>query len=461
LKHILDDAPAFITGSMGGAASQQESKSLMDTLLGPLCAAPAPAPAPTPGEVSEEWTPERTATLQTVYLIVNLEGYRRGAEQLVSAYGEPVFISLMTELYPILFDPFVALLRHPKVDTGTFLEVILATLGRVLEVADNKVIPRSQKLHLWAAELDKAEEILLDTVRQAMEWDYAQWYEGLQWGLTALNSATSLQFEQLTQRLVGQLSPEQLASLWEEVNKLLRQCSQHRPSYEPGALTQVQPDLMPTAFLLLDEFSKIAHDNFTHARKSARKQRRTFDRSKEKLQQPRAVPSSGWSLGTPVQHIKVLAGEQDKYGMLEKLGFKRINAARNTEYAMPWDNSQATAVSIWTKHGPADEHHSKWAVPPLTSIVLVSDAALEDEAKRMGFTLLPVDLSPSYNASSYTGPKVLVGYKRGEPNMPPIRTIQHLTDDAGETVVPPDHHVLQCELWQGTSVRIAYAYCPE
>lgn len=79
----------------------------------------------------------------------------------------------------------------------------------------------------------------------------------------------------------------------------------------------------------------------------------------------------------------------------------------------------------------------------------------------MDFTLLPVDLSPSYNASSYTGPKVLIGYKRGEPNTPPIRTIQHLTDDAGETVVPPDHHVLQCELRQGTSVRIAYAYCPE
>ena len=97
--------------------------------------------------MSEEWTPERTATLQTVYLIVNLEGYRRGAEQLVSAYGEPVFISLMTELYPILFAPFVALLRHPKVDTGIFLEVIFATLGRVLEVADNKVMPRSQKLH--------------------------------------------------------------------------------------------------------------------------------------------------------------------------------------------------------------------------------------------------------------------------------------------------------------------------
>mmetsp|Transcript_16036 Transcript_16036/g.29217 ORF Transcript_16036/g.29217 Transcript_16036/m.29217 type:complete len:80 (-) Transcript_16036:713-952(-) len=79
----------------------------------------------------------------------------------------------------------------------------------------------------------------------------------------------------------------------------------------------------------------------------------------------------------------------------------------------------------------------------------------------MGFTLLPVDLSPSYQVSSYTGPKVLLGYKRGELNMPPIRTIQHVTDDGGEAALPPDHHVLQCDLWQGTSVRLLYAYCRE
>merc|ERR1711998_23658 len=449
LRAIHDKAPALV--NMPATAQQT---GFVERLLGPLAGlGKAGGSHVACGAQRSELSEDRL--LQTVHLIVNLEGYRRGAEQLVGAYGETTFKRLVTELYPVLFDPFVAVLCNSQVDGARFLELLFGSIGQILDIAAEGSLTRSQKLQLWAAQLDVLEDVILDTVRQAVTCDVPLWYDGMSWGAMTLATSQSLEFEHVTHRLMTSRNTTARQRIWSEVDSLLNQCSQRRPSYIPGSLSKVSIDTMTASAELIEEFQGIAHQNFTRSVKQATRKRKP----------PRCISIAGAlacagdmrdspNPNVPLQHIKVLGGDGGKYKVLEAAGFRRIDGGGEASLFALHQNGISTSASIWTKAGPADQHPKDWAVLPITSLVLVAGDAAATEARSMGYTLLSVDLSPTYQMSGTLTGRIYLGYKRGEKGIPYIAQVKLVGDQT--PIEETDEH-LRCDLWPtGTSITIAY-----
>ena len=91
---------------------------------------------------------------------------------------------------------------------------------------------------------------------------------------------------------------------------------------------------------------------------------------------------------------------------------------------------------------------------PITSLVLVAGDAAATEARSMGYTLLSVDLSPTYQMSGTLTGRIYLGYKRGEKGIPYIAQVKLVGEQT--PIEETDEH-LRCDLWPtGTSITIAY-----
>ena len=127
----------------------------------------------------------------------------------------------------------------------------------------------------------------------------------------------------------------------------------------------------------------------------------------------------------PIQHIKVInlrstptccatLNDYMKFSRVDdasEASQRNLGTAESPMYGANGsmhNRGLATDVSIWIKRGPAQPPWPRWEVPPITSITLVlGDAA---SAREAGFTLVPIDISPSFHTSMLMG-SLLLGYR--------------------------------------------------
>ena len=134
--------------------------------------------------------------------------------------------------------------------------------------------------------------------------------------------------------------------------------------------------------------------------------------------------STGLAVPAPLQHLKVvdssttpiclnLIGDFMKFERLHD-GSEDIHANSTLSNSMfgtthsLHNRGLATHLSIWSKRGPANILWSRWDVPPITSITVILGDAVS--ARQAGYTIIPIDLSPSFHTSMLMG-SLLLGYR--------------------------------------------------
>lgn len=465
---------------MKGGGPSRHGTTAADPGLLPMETDQPPSPANDAGSVSStprvKLTPDQTADLETVFLIINLEGYRRGAEQLVDAYGEVVFTSLVKELYSTLLDPFVELFRHPSVDIAGFLEVLFSACHNILGTSMTPGLDQASKTRAWAAQLHRVEEVLFALVRQAISHDFALWAEMMKWAAVRLEASKALRLDEAAAHAVNELSADTRAQLWREIDALLPQCSQRRPLYQPGSLssTQLESGTLPCVRALLKSFRRHAYARISAARRRCCRYVTaaaaptlaafggTFGAGAGLLQpmaQPALSPSVSMSDDeVPLQHIKVVVHDPVESAMLETSGFVRVDGA-DTRAAPAFGRSMGGNLSIWVKRGPTDQPVEAWAVAPLTSLVLVADQASARAAQQAGVTVLAPDLNPAFHSLGLAG-KLQLGYRRGEPDQVPIRRVELLSAQDDRQPQGPREFALFCQSSMFRSaIRIVVTRC--
>lgn len=434
LATVVQEAPQLVE-----QARQQPSTSLLDSLWGaptqldpqpnPHLPSPSPIADPPSGttdqfsassdgvEKGRQADRQAAVDLETVFLIVNLEGYRRGAEQLVQAYGDPVFTSLVKELYPAMLDPFVDL--FPGEDLATFLEVLFASFGRILDTSANSALDEAARLAMWAEELAQVEEALFTLVRRAVVLDFGLWADTLRWGGERLAGARVLGLHAVAEGVANELPPATLEELWREVDLMLPGSSQRRPSYFPGSLSSASLDHLPAVAQAAPLFAARARHRLAAARAMIKRARPVA---------PFASPQPRPDDQTPLQHVRLVGGDEVEVQQLVNCGFERVGCRGEVEAGGGGGRGLGirAGVSVWIKRGPHCPS-GDWEVPPLTSLVLADTASALIE-KNHGTTILPTDLHPPFPALGLQG-KLFLGYRRGEPDKQPIAALAFAQPD--------------------------------